>query len=665
MYPITSAVMTLFENEQNQVLRITGTDQNGNSILITDANVKLNGFNIDRYSCNGDKLEVGTAVAAELTLKLNNVNGEYNSIKFEGAELYVEIGIADWSEETPTITYIPCGYFTAYEQPRSLSTITIHALDRMAVFDKIPPVMTPWTDNNGNTMTTGDNETIYFMADIATPATIANIVQQMCDRCSVTLGTDLTTLPNYNYVVNAMPKLQQAASYRDIIQWCAGVMCSNAWIDWEGKLRFSWYNTGPVTGYSTTVANRFNSDLYENDIAITGVMYTNTQDTRFIAGTAGYTIDMTGNYLAQSGIAQILPTINSTINNFTYRPFSATVINAPYLWPMDRITFVDANNVSHTTALTNVNFGINGVTAIAGKGKTEETNNGAQPNAMTAEQAYIIEKAASTVKQLDESLDQEGIFNRLTENGEMQGIYLYNGKIYINGSFIQAGDINGDRIKGGTLTLGGYNNFNGTMQVVDANGNIIATITDDGIYVTETVNDVVRSAALTDGELYFEYNGVQIGRLWSTVTTSGNLLLRINGPVNSGEYIRSLLDFYSNGRVYLSAGDNVATLDLDSYGDHSGAIAIRSGNTLHMHSGGDATVYLTADGNAEIRSTSGAAAIILKPDGSIAVTAQTGVQVSGSVSASSVNAGNGASGTFTTANGKTVTVTNGIITSIV
>ena len=68
MYPVSNEVKALFEAENAQVLRITGTDRNGTAISITDANVMLGGFNIDRYSCNGEKLEVGTAIAAEMEL---------------------------------------------------------------------------------------------------------------------------------------------------------------------------------------------------------------------------------------------------------------------------------------------------------------------------------------------------------------------------------------------------------------------------------------------------------------------------------------------------------------------------------------------------------------------------------------------------------------------
>ena len=44
-------------------------------------------------------------------------------------------------------------------------------------------------------------------------------------------------------------------------------------------------------------------------------------------------------------------------------------------------------------------------------------------------------------------LTQEQIFNILTNNGETQGIYLQNGKVYINGSYIKAGTITASMLK--------------------------------------------------------------------------------------------------------------------------------------------------------------------------------------------------------------------------
>lgn len=472
MYPISDAAKALFESgEQRQVLRITG-----NGLTITDADVVLDSFSIDRYACNGTKLEVGTAVASEMSLKLNNADGRYDDVVFEGAELYVEIGIADWTQENPNIIYIPCGYFTPDEQPRTRDIITLHALDRMMNFDAIPPQLTPWTDNNGNVMTDNYGNVIYFCADLSLPATVSGLIQQACDICQVPFTQDLSTLPNYNLTISVLPALQQDITFRNIIQWCAGIMGTNAWIDWEGKLRFSWYGTSSV--YTTTMANRFSSDLSEDDIIITGVGFTTGENAVVLSGDPGYIIDMSDNPLLGLVITQALPGIGNVINGFTYRPFTASVFNAPYLWPMDAVMFTDKNGDSYTCALTNVNFGINGATALQSIGESLKTNSGVRPSGLTATQLRVI-------NQLNASLDQEGIFNRLTNNGEVQGLLLYDGKVYLNASYINTGFLSANRIKGGTID--GNTVSAKQFRAIDSDGNVVATF-DSVITLGEPTN---------------------------------------------------------------------------------------------------------------------------------------------------------------------------------
>ena len=448
MYPISNSAKALFEAEQRQILRITGTDGNGNAVSITESDVMMGGFNIDRTCVNGNRIEIGTAIASEMTLRLDNRQGQFNGTVFEGAELFVEIGIADWTQSNPTVTYIPCGYFTPEDQPRSMNTITLHALDRMMNFDK-------------------------EVENLTLPATIANIVSQACTACSVPFTQNLSSLPNYDYSVTELPELQQIITYRNLIQWCAGIMGTNAWIDWTGSLQFSWYGTNSV--YTTTTANRFTSDLFEDDITLTGVKYTNIQGFTIVSGTDDYALDMTGNYLAATGIATILPAVKNAVDGFTYRPFSASVINAPYLWPMDMVTFTDKNGNDHSCALTNVNFGINSIMALASKGETAQMNSGISPSGVTPEQGFLLERAKeSAISNVDESLTQQDIFNRLTDNGAAQGLYMLNGQLYVNMSYARSG----------TLILGGLNDVNGVLQVLDAIGNEVVLCNNSGIKIT-------------------------------------------------------------------------------------------------------------------------------------------------------------------------------------
>lgn len=392
MYPISSAVKALFDSEQRQVLRITGTDRNGTAINITEANVMENGFNIDRYSCNGKKLEIGTAIASELTLRLDNRQGQFNNVIFEGAELFVEIGVADWTQADPVVTYIPCGYFTPDEQPRRLSTISLNAMDRMTRFDIVLYKSIPWTDNLGNIITDNINNPIYFNVALGFPASIANLIGQICMISDVPLGTDLSQFPGYDYVLTAMPEFDGDVTFRNLIQWCAGLMGTNTWIDWTGSLRFSWYDN--ETNYVMTTANRFNSDLYENDIQITGVQFQDTDEakTLYLAGVDTYTLDLTGNPLINgTNAADVLNNVYETVHNYTYRPFTATVVTAPYLWPMDRVTFTDRDGGGHVSLLTNVNLTVNGNTQLAASGETAAINGMASPSGFTPGQSNVLQ----------------------------------------------------------------------------------------------------------------------------------------------------------------------------------------------------------------------------------------------------------------------------------
>lgn len=79
----------------------------------------------------------------------------------------------------------------------------------------------------------------------------------------------------------------------------------------------------------------------------------------------------------------------------------------------------------------------------------------------------------SAVEKLNKSLTSEEVFNRLTDNGKKQGIYMQGDQLYINFSYG----------KGGTLTLGGVNNENGSIQILDAIGAEVGKWDKDGLNI--------------------------------------------------------------------------------------------------------------------------------------------------------------------------------------
>lgn len=76
---------------------------------------------------------------------------------------------------------------------------------------------------------------------------------------------------------------------------------------------------------------------------------------------------------------------------------------------------------------------------------------------------------------------QDDIFNKLTNDGKLKGIYMKEGELYINASYLKSGYLSADRIYGGTLTLGGSNNTNGLFQLLDVSGKEIVSGNKDGL----------------------------------------------------------------------------------------------------------------------------------------------------------------------------------------
>lgn len=392
MYKVSQEVKNLFNKNYIQVADITVNGVN-ESFSVAENEIVQGSLSIDRYSVSNSKIEVGSAVAAELTLKLKNDDGKYDNTVFEGAEVFVKIGIKKWDAhrwENAVIHWIPCGYFTIDEPPRALSTITISALDRMILFDK-----------------TVDISKLSF------PMTVADLLNKICTICGVTLATDITRLPNKDYQITAYPEGQDL-TYRTLLQWCAALTGTCAFMNYDGNLELKWYEQTDLT---ISPSERYNSDMQENDVAITGVYFKDAANTEYIAGTDDYCLDLSSNGLLQDNVQVVLDTLYVSLKGFSYRPYTATIKSAPYIHPMDMIHYEDAKGEVHDTIITNVTFGMNLSTSIAGKGETTQKQKYSQGGGLTKQQATILEKLRENLDKAMTAKEQAQLeLNRLLSN---------------------------------------------------------------------------------------------------------------------------------------------------------------------------------------------------------------------------------------------------------
>lgn len=392
MYKVSQEVKNLFNKNYIQVADITVNGVN-ESFSVAENEIVQGSLSIDRYSVSNSKIEVGSAVAAELTLKLKNDDGKYDNTVFEGAEVFVKIGIKKWDAhrwENAVIHWIPCGYFTIDEPPRALSTITISALDRMILFDK-----------------TADISKLSF------PMTVADLLNKICTICGVTLATDITRLPNKDYQITAYPEGQDL-TYRTLLQWCAALTGTCAFMNYDGNLELKWYEQTDLT---ISPSERYNSDMQENDVAITGIYFKDAANTEYIAGTDDYCLDLSSNGLLQDNVQVVLDTLYVSLKGFSYRPYTATIKSAPYIYPMDMIHYEDAKGEVHDTIITNVTFGMNLSTSIAGKGETTQKQKYSQGGGLTKQQATILEKLRENLDKAMTAKEQAQLeLNRLLSN---------------------------------------------------------------------------------------------------------------------------------------------------------------------------------------------------------------------------------------------------------
>jgi len=249
MLTVSDDVKNLFLNHYRQTARITMTwpGRTGQR-MITEADIMQGGLTIDKYSATGGEIDVGTFVAAQLTLKLNNFKGKFNTWDFQNAELFVEIGIKKWDAyhwENAQMHYIPMGVYAVTSPVRSRErVVTIVALDRAVYTDKLLDAALP-----------------------STISTLGDLLTHICTTCGITCADGVSSsLPQLSTVID-VSTITERVSYRNMIRWIAFLNSRNAYFDNDGNLAFGFYKilTHYVPHRSPDLVLK-TSDIYNVDI---------------------------------------------------------------------------------------------------------------------------------------------------------------------------------------------------------------------------------------------------------------------------------------------------------------------------------------------------------------------------------------------------------------
>ena len=169
------------------------------------------------------------------------------------------------------------------------------------------------------------------------------------------------------------------------------------------------------------------------------------------------------------GVSQVreqyyLSTSNTTQTGGSWQYYQPTWVSGRYYWTRSEITWSDGTKTYTTPVL-----------------------------------ARALTSGNQSTDDLDEDLDQREVFNRLTNNGQTQGIYLSGGLLYINASYIETGIIS-DRL--------GRNTWNLSTGKLTTNYMTANNISANGTFECGSASNLLR---LINGEIRGLENGTQIG----------------------------------------------------------------------------------------------------------------------------------------------------------
>lgn len=145
--------------------------------------------------------------------------------------------------------------------------------------------------------------------------------------------------------------------------------------------------------------------------------------------------------------------------------------------------------------------------------------------------------------------------------------------------FIVAGTMLADRIKGGTLELGGENNGDGVARVLDGNGNEIVRLDNKGVYASGKYvcnsDEYGRSVEISEGEYKIISKS---GKIVAKIFAVSDDIVRIEAGNNGDTFIRLMGNSKS---IYIDA----ETFGVNGFPGKTGRVEFSDGTYLTLHGG--------------------------------------------------------------------------------
>lgn len=300
--------------------------------------------------------------------------------------------------------------------------------------------------------------------------------------------------------------------------------------------------------------------VHTDDVVITGVKVIGKDDVTALFGEEGYAIVLKGNPFVDGKESVVASYLGGRMVGMSFRPFSAQILGNPLYEPFEVVMVSDRKGNVYNSIINSVSYKIGAYTTVACQAE-DPVRNGSEyispaVQAAVAEARKNAEKQISTydkaVQQMNQlAMNAMGFHTTVEDMADgSRVVYLHDKpalkesktiyKQTIDGFFIStdggksytAGfDKNGnvvvnvlyaigivaDWIRSGTLTLGGINNQDGVLNLVDVAGKVLSRMDNTGLTVYK---GSIRGTDLylggidnKDGSLaVYDGNGAQVGK---------------------------------------------------------------------------------------------------------------------------------------------------------
>lgn len=507
---------------------------NGEALHLTYKDFMIGGCQIEDKSTDG-KFGVGFVIGKTLSIRLENNDERFSNYDFYNAIIHVYVAML---LDDGTIEKIRKGVYYATVPSTSGDVIEINAVDGMFLLDKdystsktaypasLQKILTDACLDCGIPIGFGQFDNMSFMVqEKPESGTYRQIVSYACQIAGYNARIDndgymqliwynSTLLEQYNYVGGNFKVYPHDT-----------VIYGGNFTDYSTNTIIS---GGNFTDMPEHIFRLKSLDVHTDDVQITGVKVIGEEDEYVLFGEEGYLIEVK-NPFAEGKEQEVANYLGNRMVGMVFRPFTAQVLNNPLYEPFEVVRVSDRKGNAYNSIINSVSYKIGGYTQISCEAEDPARNGSvyySEAAAAVVEARRKFDKQLSTYDKAVQNMNQlagnaMGFHTTYEEQpdgsrvaylhdkptlGESKTIYKQTidgffistdgGKTYTAGfdkdgnavvNILYAIGIVADWIKGGTLTLGGDNNINGSCVIYDKNGNTVGKFDKDGI-VTNSAN---------------------------------------------------------------------------------------------------------------------------------------------------------------------------------